>query len=116
MGETRAQRLELVMELARIRPEEVTINMLVPVPGTPLELQVRLPESEIVRVFAVLRFVLPDSIIKISGGREEALDDDGKGLLLGGANGIITGGYLTRPGNDAGRDRAMIEEIGLRQQ
>lgn len=116
MGETRDQRLELVMELARIRPEEVTINMLVPMPGTPLELQTKLPESEIVRVFAVLRFVLPESIIKISGGREETLDDDGKRLLLGGANGIITGGYLTRPGNDAGRDKTMIEEIGLRQQ
>ena len=111
LGESRAQRLELVLELARIRPEEVTINMLVPVPGTPLELQPDLPESEMVRMFAVLRFLLPESIIKISGGREKALDDDGRGLLLGGANGIITGGYLTTSGNDSQRDMEMIRGI-----
>lgn len=113
LGETRKQRLEMVLELARIAPEEVTINMLVPMPGTPLELQVQLPASEIVRMFAVLRFALPESIIKISGGRERVLDDDGKQLLLGGANGIITGGYLTTSGNDAKKDGAMIKEIGL---
>lgn len=115
LGETREQRLELILELARIYPEEVTINLLVPVPGTPLELQHDLPDSEIARMFAVLRFLLPDSIIKISGGREQILDDDGRELLLGGANGIITGGYLTTSGNEAEKDRVLIDEIGLRQ-
>ncbi len=113
MGETRDQRLELVTELAGICPEEVTINILVPVAGTPLELQVELAESEILRMFAVTRFVLPESIIKISGGRETALDDSGKGLLRSGANGIITGGYLTMSGNDAAEDNLLLEEIGL---
>jgi biotin synthase len=37
LGETREQRLELILELSRLYPEEVTINILVPVPGTPLE-------------------------------------------------------------------------------
>ena len=115
LGETRRQRLELVMEIAGVRPEEVTINLLVPMPGTPLELRTDLPGSEIVRTFAVLRFLLPGSIIKISGGREAVLDDDGRGLLRGGANGIITGGYLTTTGNSARDDRRMVEEIGLRQ-
>jgi biotin synthase len=70
LGETRNQRLELVSELAAIYPEEVTINILVPVPGTPLELQTPIEQSEIVRMFAVIRFLLPESVIKISGGRE----------------------------------------------
>ena len=113
LGETRDQRMELVLELARIRPEEATINLLVPVPGTPLELQADLPRSEVIRMFAVLRFALPESIIKISGGRERLLDDGGRDLLLGGANGIITGGYLTTSGNDAKEDHAMIDDIGL---
>ena len=114
LGETREQRLELALELARLYPEEVTINILVPVPGTPLELQVDLPNSEIVRMFSVIRFLLPESVIKISGGRETNLDDSGEELLQSGANGIITGGYLTMDGNEAEKDRKMIERIGLK--
>lgn len=113
LGETREQRLELTLELARLYPEEVTINILVPVPGTPLELQVDLPNSEIVRMFSVIRFLLPESVIKISGGRETNLEDHGEELLQSGANGIITSGYLTMGGNEAEKDRKMIERIGL---
>lgn len=113
LGETRNQRLELALELGKIRPEEVTINILVAIPGTPLEFQKPLPISEIVRMFAVLRFLLPNSIIKISGGREKILTDSGEGLLQSGANGIITSGYLTMGGNESGKDLQMIRKIGL---
>lgn len=113
LGETREQRLELVLELASIYPEEVTINILVPVPGTPLELQTPLEKSEIIRMFAIIRFLLPESVIKISGGRETNLDDSGEELLQSGANGIITSGYLTMEGNEAKKDIKMIKKIGL---
>ena len=113
LGETRKQRLELTLELAEIFPEEVTINILVPIPGTPLELQTPLPNSEIVRMFSVIRFLLPESVIKISGGRETNLEDSGEELLQSGANGIITSGYLTMNGNDAEKDMKMIKKIGL---
>ena len=43
LGETREQRLEITLELGRLFPEEVTINILVPMPGTPLELQTNCP-------------------------------------------------------------------------
>ncbi len=114
LGETREQRLELSLELARLFPEEVTINILVPIPGTPLELQTDLADSEIIRIFSVIRFLLPESVIKISGGREEKLDDSGEKLLQSGANGIITAGYLILKGNEAEKDRKMIEKIGLK--
>ena len=113
MGETRNQRLELIFDIASLSPEEVTMNILVPMPGTPLELQTQLPKSEINRTFAVLRFLLPYSIIKISGGRELILDDDGEELLQSGANGIITSGYLTMSGNNPQKDIQMIKQIGL---
>jgi biotin synthase len=113
LGETRKQRLELVLELAAIYPEEVTINILVPVPGTPLELQTPLERFEIIRMFSVIRFLLPESVIKISGGRETNLDDSGEELLQSGANGIITAGYLTMGGNEAKKDIEMIKKIGL---
>ena len=113
MGETRAQREELVQAIGKLNPEEVTVNLLVPFPGTPLELQTPLSLEEILRVFAVLRFLLPKSIIKISGGREVNLNDDGKELLLSGANGIISAGYLTLDGNTMQKDVKMIKEIDL---
>ena len=113
MGETRDQREELVQAIGELNPEEVTVNLLVPFPGTPLELQTPLNLEEILRVFAVLRFLLPKSIIKISGGREVNLNDDGKELLLSGANGIISAGYLTLDGNTMQKDVKMIKEIDL---
>jgi biotin synthase len=113
MGETRTQRLELIAELARLEPEEVTINLLVAIPGTPLELQTPISFEEILRVFAVTRFALPKSIIKISGGREVYLEDSGEELLLSGANGIISAGYLTLGGNPMNKDLEMIKKIKL---
>ena len=113
MGETRAQREELIQAISKLNPEEVTVNLLVPFPGTPLELQTPLSLEEILRTFAVLRFLLPKSIIKISGGREVNLNDDGKELLLSGANGIISAGYLTLDGNSMQKDVKMIKEIDL---
>ena len=114
IGETREQRLEMAAELAVLFPEEVTINILVPIPGTPLELQTRLSDSEIIKMFSVMRFLLPESVIKISGGREVNLEDSGEGLLQSGANGIITAGYLTMGGNESKKDLKMIERIGLK--
>ena len=113
MGETRAQRLELIVDLARLEPEEVTVNLLVAIPGTPLELQTPISFEEILRVFAVTRFALPKSIIKISGGREVHLEDSGEELLLSGANGIISAGYLTLGGNPMNKDLEMIKKINL---
>jgi len=113
IGETRKQREELIFEIADLKPEEVTLNMLIPMPGTPLELQTKLEIQEIIRVFATMRFLLPTSIIKISGGRELNLEDDGQKLLLSGANGIISAGYLTMDGNPVEKDKEMINEINL---
>lgn len=112
MGETRAQRTELAIEIAELVPEEVTINMLVPVPGTPMEMQAPLDPGELLRFFAVMRMALPRSIIKISGGRETATVDSGRALLEAGANGIITSGYLTMGGNKPARDMEMLDQMG----
>jgi len=41
------------------------------------------------------------------------LEDDGQKLLLSGANGIISAGYLTMNGNPIQKDLEMIEKIHL---
>ena len=113
MGENRMQRLELGLDLADLNPEECPINILVPQKGTPLEIQTKLSLSEILRTIAVFRFLMPKTILKIAGGREVHLANEQEKVLLGGANGIITGGYLTIGGNTAREDMQMISRIGL---
>jgi biotin synthase len=41
------------------------------------------------------------------------LKDNGRLALRAGANGLITGGYLTIGGNSPDKDLQMIHEIGL---
>jgi len=113
MGETRMQRVEMGLDLAILAPEECPINILVPQKGTPLESQHRISLHEILRTIAVFRFLMPKTILKIAGGREVYLENEQEKALLGGANGIITGGYLTIGGNTPTRDFEMISKIGL---
>jgi biotin synthase len=67
-----------------------------------------------IRTIAVWRFILPDVILKIAGGREVHLGDQQVVALRGGANGIISGGYLTSGGNLVEDDLKMIRGMGLK--
>ncbi|MFB5600719.1 MAG: biotin synthase BioB [Nitrososphaeraceae archaeon] len=117
MGETPLQRLELAFSLAELEPDEVPVNILIPREGTPLmdnSNNTRLTNDDIIKTIAVWRFIMPRTILKIAGGREVHLGDSGKYVLQAGANGIITGGYLTTGGNKHNKDIEMIKEIGLK--
>ena len=114
MGESVTQRIELAFSLASLNPDEVPINILIGREGTPLAGTETLPPLEAIKTIAVWRFIMPKTILKIAGGREVHLKDNDKLALKAGANGIITGGYLTTGGNQANRDIAMIREIGLK--
>lgn len=115
MGESVEQRVELGMALASLDPDEVPINMLIGREGTPLYGQNLITEKEILQTVATFRFLMPRTIIKIAGGREVHLKGNDKKILQGGANGIITGGYLTTKGNKPSDDFKMLKEIGVRQ-
>jgi len=58
---------------------------------------------------------MPRAILKIAGGREVHLKKNDKKVLKAGANGIISGGYLTTKGNKHQEDIRMLKEIGLKQ-
>ena len=114
MGETPRQRLELAFALAELEPDEVPVNVLIAREGTPLGIQNPISNEEVIRTIAVWRFIMPKTILKIAGGREFHFEDNGKFVLQAGANGIITGGYLTTGGNRHNKDIEMIKEIGLK--
>ncbi len=114
MGESHKQRLELGFALRSLQPDEVPINILISRDGTPLANSTPLDPMEAIKTIAVWRFIMPKTILKIAGGREVHLKDKEKIALKAGANGIITGGYLTTGGNESYKDITMIKEIGLK--
>ena len=114
MGESPRQRIELAFSLASLYPEEVPVNILISREGTPLESLKPIEPLEAIKTIAVWRFIMPRTILKIAGGREVHLKHNDRLALKAGANGIITGGYLTTGGNTANNDIAMIKEIGLK--
>jgi len=73
LGEERRHRAGLIAELAAMDPvpESVPINMLVKIPGTPLENNSGLDPIEFVRTIAVARISLPQSMVRLSAGRNE---------------------------------------------
>ena len=113
MGENSLQRLELSYSIRDLLPDEVPINILIPKPGTPFENLHGVSPIDAIKTIAVWRFLMPTPIIKVAAGREVYFKDNDNMALKAGANGIITGGYLTTNGNDPGRDLEMIRDIGI---
>ena len=116
LGETRAQRAELLQTLATLpeHPESVPINELVAVPGTPLADAAKLDPFEFVRTIAVARILMPRAKVRLSAGRSE-MDDALQALcFLAGANSIFYGEKLLTTGNpDTAADRALFARLGL---
>lgn len=112
LGETLDQRVEMAFTLRRLHIDSVPLNILVPVPGTPFAGNRRLPPLEVLRTFAMFRFVLPRALIRTAGGREVNLRSLQAHALTGGLNGIMVGGYLTTAGRDPREDIRMTEDLG----
>ena len=116
MGETALQRIELAFAIKSLNADEVPINILIARQGTPLALQSPINPADAVKTIAVWRFIMPNVILKIAGGREVHLADQQAVVLRGGANGIISGGYLTTGGNRIEEDLNMVRSFGLKTQ
>ncbi len=115
MGETRADRIKLAFELKPYAPHCLPMNVLNPIPGTPLEKQETPDPIEMVKTIAVYRFIHPRANIKLAGGREKNLGDYyQEKALKGGANGLIVGGYLTTEGNPMRDDFEMLKRAGFK--
>lgn len=116
MGEGAVDRSALLQQLSRLRPhpESVPINMLVKVPGTPLENVEDLDPLEFIRAVAVARIMMPQSHVRLSAGREQMSESTQALAFMAGANSIFYGDKLLTTGNpQADRDRALFEKLGL---
>lgn len=113
MGETSGDRIQMAFELKKIKPRCLPVNILDPRPGTPLEGRPRADAGDVLKTIAVFRFIHPQAIIKLAGGKDANLSfEDQKKALRGGANGLIAGGYLTTSGNPMEKDFSLLKQAG----
>lgn len=112
MGETMRQRLELVEEARQAGARSIPVNILCPIPGTPLANQEPLPEKEIIRSLALMRMVAPDCDIFFAGGRAGLSSDAVSRMLRGGVDGAMIGTLLTTVGNDIDADFELFRSLG----
>lgn len=112
MGESMDDRIDFALELAEIGVDSVPMNILNPIPGTPLEGTPLIPEEEIIRTGAVWRFILPKQSIRFAGGRMRLCQDSMKRILTGGLNGVLMGDMLTTISNTVAQDRELYANAG----
>lgn len=112
MGEAPSDRVELAEALRELDVDEVPLNFLVDIEGTPLRGAEPLAPMEMLRIIAAYRMFLPRQNIFIAAGRTHL------GQLLplmfsAGASGMMIGDFLTTPNRGPEDDLRMLDELGL---
>lgn len=113
MGETDAQRLELIEQLAELGPAEVPVNFLDPRPGTPLMIRKPVQPLDAIRWIALFRLGLPGVILRYAGGREITLGELQAMGMTAGINALIVGNYLTTLGRSPVEDLTMLNDLRM---
>lgn len=115
MGETLRDRLELAAQAREAGAVSIPVNILNPIPGTPLEHTPLIPEEEIERSVALMRLVAPNCVIRFAGGRKRLSSDSVRRLMRGGVNGVMVGDLLTTVGNSMEADHRLFDDTGFTQ-
>lgn len=113
LGETDEQVVELALTLKDLNVDAVPVNFLTPIQGTPMENLKFLSPLRCLKILALMRLALPDRDILICGGREHNLKSLESLMFMAGANGLMTGNYLTTSGSALQNDLALMEHSGF---
>lgn len=114
LGESWAQRVELLETVRDCQVDSLPVNFLSPIPGTRLEKRPSLAPAEALRALALARLVNPEKDILVCGGRLSTFGDLNSWVMAAGANGLQTGNYLTTVGCGYDADNTMFRAIGMR--
>ena len=116
MGEKPDDRVDMLMTLANLEehPESVPINMLIAIPGTPMENVEKIDALSFVRTIATARMLMPKSFVRLSAGRTEMSDETQALCFFAGANSIFCGDTLLTAGNPGeDKDLVLFAKLGL---
>ena len=116
LGETRTDRARMLQTLANMdkHPESVPINLLIAIPGTPLEHAERPDPFDFIRTIAAARIMMPRSFVRLSAGREGMNDEMQALCFLAGANSVFCGHKLLTARNaPPGSDHSLFGRLGL---
>lgn len=117
MGESVNDRIGMLHTLATLpeHPESVPVNALVPVEGTPLAEQPRVPVWDMIRMIATARIIMPKAMVRLSAGRVSMSMEEQALCFMAGANSIFAGDQLlTTPNPEVDQDKEMFQTLNLK--
>jgi len=117
MGETVTDRIGMLHTLATLpeHPESVPVNALVPVEGTPMEDQPRVPVWDMIRMIATARIIMPKAMVRLSAGRVQMSMEEQALCFMAGANSIFAGDrLLTTPNPEVDQDKLMFQTLNIK--
>ncbi|MFK7922692.1 MAG: biotin synthase BioB [Bacteroidia bacterium] len=117
MGETVDDRIGMLHTLSNLpeHPESVPVNALVPVEGTPLEKQPKVPVWDMVRMIATARILMPKAMVRLSAGRVRMNQEEQALCFMAGANSIFSGEkLLTTPNPGVIADEVLFQTLDLK--
>ena len=117
MGEQVEDRLGMLMLLANLpsHPESVPINLWNEVKGVPVNDTAERPDPiALVRLVATARIMMPQSVVRLSAGRQYMTDELQAMCFLAGANSIFIGDVLLTTKNpQRDRDADLLDRLGI---
>lgn len=116
MGEQQMDRVDMLLTLATLEqhPDSVPINMLIPIPDTPLANVDKLDSIEFVRTVALARILMPKSHVRLSAGRTDMSDEMQAMCFFAGANSIFVGDTLLTADNpEEDNDAVLFNRLGI---
>ena len=111
LGENWEDRVALAFAVKELDVEGITLNVLLPIPGTPAASAPPLTPAEAAKAFALFRLINPRKMIKFCAGRETKMKDFQALLMLAGPSALMTGGYLTTRGRQVAEDFELLESL-----
>lgn len=112
MGETDVQLVEFAFALAAVAPDSIPVNILHPIPGTPLGSLPPPTANRILDAVCILRLANPRTPLRFAGGRTLLDDATARLAIHCGIDAGIAGPLLTTPGASYATDRALALEAG----